>query len=165
MCGKIPNLFGLSALTEAKCSLFITHGCKDKHIVITQTGQYALQALIYLAHQPNNGYSLCRDIGHDLGIPEPYLSKILHLLARKGLLESQKGRHGGFRLGVSADEISLFAVIEPLEDMERYYRCLLGPGTCTDEDPCPLHHVWQDVRDKYLASLKSTTIAQVARFK
>ena len=133
--------------------------------MISQTGQYALQALIFLADQPPGEYRLAREIGRELGIPEQYLSKILHILARRGILESQKGRNGGFRLGLPASEISLCQILDPLEDMERFYRCLLGPGKCDEKNPCPLHDMWREVRGKYLESLKSTTIDQVARHR
>ena len=53
--------------------------------MISQTGQYALNALIYLAdHSSQSGFFLAHDIGRELSIPEQYLSKILHILARKG---------------------------------------------------------------------------------
>ena len=105
--------------------------------MLSQTGQYAINAAIFLAHQPRGNYRLAREIGRELGIPGQYLSKVLHLMAQRGLLESQRGRQGGFRLKVLPERLSLFAVLNAVEDTRRFQRCLLGPGLCSEKIPVP----------------------------
>jgi len=129
--------------------------------MLSQTGQYALNAAIYLAGRPQGSYSLAREIGRELGIPGQYLSKVLHLMAQRDLLESQRGRQGGFRLKVPPERLSLFAVLDAVEDTRRFSRCLLGPGNCSVEEPCPLHSQWSDIRGRYLDFLKSTAISEL----
>ncbi len=127
--------------------------------MLSQTGQYAINAAIFLAHQPRGNYRLAREIGRELGIPGQYLSKVLHLMAQRGLLESQRGRLGGFRLKVAPERLSLFAVLDTVEDTRRFHRCLLGPGLCSEKNPCPLHQQWVEIRGRHLDLLKSTTIS------
>jgi Rrf2 family iron-sulfur cluster assembly transcriptional regulator len=127
--------------------------------MFSQTGQYAINAAIFLAGQPRGSYRLAREIGRELGIPGQYLSKVLHLMAQRDLLESQRGRQGGFRLKVSPDCLSLFAVLDAVEETRRFRRCLLGPGLCSKKNPCPLHQQWVEIRGRYLDLLKSTTIS------
>jgi len=127
--------------------------------MLSQTGQYAINAAIFLASQPKGSYRLAREIGRELGIPGQYLSKVLHLMAQRDLLESQRGRQGGFRLKVAPERLSLFAVLDAVEDTRRFQRCLLGPGLCSKKNPCPLHSQWEEIRGRYLDLLKSTTIS------
>ncbi len=127
--------------------------------MLSQTGKYALNAAVFLAGQPAGTYRLAREIGRELGIPGQYLSKVLNQMTRQGLLESKRGKLGGFRLKVPPERLSLFAVMDAVEDTGRFRRCPLGPGQCTEEDPCPLHSQWNAVRVEYLDFLNSTTIS------
>ncbi len=126
--------------------------------MLSQTGKYALRALDYLATYDDGGYKLVKDISAKLDIPQQYLSKILHLLACEGLLKSQRGRSGGFRLGRPAGEITLYEVIDPLDHLGRLGICIMGDQPCGKDDPCALHDMWGEIRGKYLEFLKTTTL-------
>ncbi|MFC1537334.1 RrF2 family transcriptional regulator [Gemmatimonadota bacterium] len=130
--------------------------------MLSQTGKYALNAVIFLARRGEGNYCLAREIGGELGIPAQYLSKVLHQMARKGLLESQRGKQGGFRLKVSPGQLSLFDVLDAVEDTSRFQSCLLGSGQCSDQAPCPMHKQWQIIRDWYFELLNSTMISYLA---
>ena len=130
--------------------------------MLSQTGQYALRAMGRLAAWRADGqFHLARDIGRELVIPQQYLSKVLHALARKGLLDSQRGRQGGFRLSRPAAEISLHDVLDPLEDLSRFEECLLGGVVCSDSRSCVIHDKWGKLREKYVDFLKKTTLDQL----
>src|SRR4051812_18261471 len=62
--------------------------------MLTQTADYALRALIYLAHDPDDGYHQTRDLAGLLNIPHNYLGKILQQLGHSGIVESQRGMNG-----------------------------------------------------------------------
>ncbi len=128
--------------------------------MITQTGQYALRAMIFLAdHQREDRYWLAREIGERTRVPAQYLAKVLLTLAHAGLVQSQRGRQGGFRLARPAAEINLYQVLEPVEHLPKIYHCLLGSTTCAQrEEPCPLHSRWEEVQRKYLEFLSSTRL-------
>jgi Rrf2 family protein len=101
-------------------------------------------------------------IARAVGAPENYLGKLLKVLAKEGLVESQKGLGGGFRLAREPKQISLFDVVEPIEQVSRWSGCILGRSECSDDTGCPIHEQWKKVRAGYMRMLTTTTLAQLA---
>ena len=64
---------------------------------------------------------------------------------------------------ISAQQISLLDVVDPIEHISRWSGCILGRPECSEADPCPLHDQWKRVRDSYLRMLDKTTIAELVR--
>jgi Rrf2 family iron-sulfur cluster assembly transcriptional regulator len=130
--------------------------------MISKTGIHALKALSVMTKLPDGVYAGAVDVAKQIGAPRNYLGKLLKTLSDEGLLVSQKGKGGGFRLARDAAEISLYDVMEPLEHVSRWTNCLLGNGECSAQHPCALHGSWGKVRDAYLRFLRETTVADVA---
>ena len=130
--------------------------------MISQTAKHALAALTALAELPAGQYGGAGEIAGDIDAPRNYLGKLLQTLAGEGLVESQKGKGGGFRLARSPGSISLIEVVEPIDRVSRWSDCFLARGRCSDESPCAVHDRWAEVRDVYLDFLKETTIADLA---
>ncbi|MBK7093000.1 MAG: Rrf2 family transcriptional regulator [bacterium] len=105
--------------------------------MISKTGIHALAALTKLATLTNGDYAGASDIADDIGAPRNYLGKLLKTLASNGLLVSQKGFNGGFRLAKDADDISLFDVIEPIDKVSRWGNCFMRSGSCSEESLAP----------------------------
>lgn len=129
--------------------------------MMTKTGLHALRAIVVLARLPQGTYVGAGRIAQDIGAPQNYLGKLLQTLAREGLVESQKGLGGGFRLVRDPACISLFDVVEPIEHISRWSSCILGYPACSEAHPCALHDRWKTVRDAYLQMLQTTTIAEL----
>lgn len=129
--------------------------------MLSKTGLHAVKALTALAELPEDTYAGAALIARDIGAPQNYLGKMLQAMARDGLVISQKGLNGGFRLARDAAAISLLDIIEPIEHVSRWSGCFLGNGTCSSTDPCSVHVRWGRVRDSYLQFLKETTIADL----
>lgn len=129
--------------------------------MLSKSGVHAVRALVVLAGLPAGEYRGAVAVANQTGAPKNYLGKLLQLLARRGLVASQKGLGGGFRLAVRPDEISLFDVIDSIEDTSRWSECILGNPTCSDVNPCSVHEKWGPVRDAYLDLLKTTTIVDL----
>ena len=130
--------------------------------MISKTGRHATLALAMLARLKPGEFTGAGQIAATIGAPANYLSKLLKQLAEVGLLESQKGLGGGFRLAKPADKISLYDVIEPLEHVSRWNGCFLGRNKCSDKSPCAVHGRWTTIREDYLHFLNNTTIAELA---
>lgn len=130
--------------------------------MISQTAKHTLAALTVLAELPEGQYAGAAEIASDIDAPRNYLGKLLQTLAGEGLLESQKGKGGGFRLARSPASISLIAVVEPIDRVSRWSDCFLGRGRCSHDRPCAVHDRWAEVRDVYLDFLRQTTIADLA---
>lgn len=129
--------------------------------MITTTGEYALRAMAYMAQIPQGQYVLAKDMGKELGIPPNYLSKVLQALTRQGLLESMRGRNGGFCMDRPPEEICLFEILAAVEPMRRYETCILGQKKCCDETACPIHFTWKEARDKVLSMFQKTPLTML----
>jgi Rrf2 family protein len=84
---------------------------------------YAVQALVDLAGQEQGQLCPSHVLAHELGVSEKFLLKLLHPLARAGLLHSVRGPHGGFRLAKPAHTISLLEVVEAVAGPIRGEAC------------------------------------------
>ncbi len=134
--------------------------------MLSQTVGYAIAALGHLSrYQKQPGAQFVRDIAKATGIPPAYLAKIVHTLARKGFLTTQRGTSGGVSLARPAEEVTLFEVCEVFDDPIVQRRCMLGTAACTDERNCPAHCFWTEERERVAEFLRRTTLRAIARFE
>ncbi|MCB9896158.1 MAG: Rrf2 family transcriptional regulator [Planctomycetes bacterium] len=133
--------------------------------MFSQASEYALRALTELARCEPEKWVLTGELAELLELPVHYLGKVLQNLARKGILESQRGRQGGFRLAAAAEEITVFDVVRELDDVRALETCVMGEASCSDETACPLHSLWKGIRDRFVKSLQSTTLKDLAAFQ
>jgi Rrf2 family protein len=129
--------------------------------LIGKTGVHAIRALAQLTGLPAGQSLGAAQIAEKIDAPPNYLAKLLRILARQGLLESQQGPGGGFRLARDARKIRLLDVVEPIEQITRWDGCILRRKDCSDENPCAIHDRWKQLRVGYLAMLAETTIADL----
>ncbi len=131
--------------------------------MISKTGIHAVRAMIALAEVPPDSYRGAGAIADAVGAPRNYLGKLLQQLAQGDLLVSQKGAGGGFALVRDADAITVFDVLEQVEDVSAWENCFLGKAECSDENPCHVHERWRPVRAAYLDFLRGFTLGDLAR--
>jgi Rrf2 family protein len=129
--------------------------------MITKTGLHAVRALVALAKLPPDAYAGAARVAHEVGAPPNYLGKLLKTLVQEGLVESQKGLGGGFRLARDPKTITLLDIVEPIEHVSRWSGCILGRPQCSEAAPCAIHDRWKAVRGAYLQMLEQTTIAEL----
>lgn len=131
--------------------------------MISKTGEYALRAVVHIVTEGRGFPMRAGEIAESLGVPANYLSKTLHQLARAGILHSERGPRGGFRLARSPEALSLADVLEPLDPTWLECGCLLGLPRCSDESACPLHERWKSVREPVCRFFQETTLAEVLK--
>lgn len=107
--------------------------------MLSRTGIHALRAFAALAELPVGEFLGAAAIAERIGAPQNYLGKLLQQYARDRFVEGRKGFGGGFRLARPAADISLFEIVDPIEQLDRWDGCILGRETCTQDDSCPLH--------------------------
>ena len=129
--------------------------------MLTRSATYAVRAIVALAALQPGQYAQTSVVAEATDIPRNYLAKILFLLSRRGLVESQRGLGGGFRLSRDALAISLYEVIDSVEDVARWNECAFGEKQCTESRPCALHHRWGRVRDAYFGLLQNTSVGEL----
>lgn len=99
-----------------------------------------------------------------LGIPAPFLGKILQPLVIRGILESQRGRKGGFRLAKEPTEVSLMDIADCQELVLETQQCFLGQAECSDSRACPMHEYWKVASENFTLRMSSTTLASLVDF-
>jgi len=131
---------------------------------ISQSSENAIRALTYLAQRAGPDFHLVRDMARELDVPAPFLSKILQPFVGRGLLESQRGRGGGYRLARPPSAITLYDIVDALEFLGAKRRCFLGQAVCSDERACPMHAFWSQSSTAFLSTLAEEKLEDVVRF-
>jgi Rrf2 family protein len=129
--------------------------------MLTRSATHAIRAMVALAALTPGEYGRTSEIAELASVPRNYLGKLLFLMGRRGLVESQRGLGGGYRLARSPEKISLHDVIDSVEDIARWNECAFGEKSCSEEHPCALHGRWSRVRDAYFSLLKDTSVAEL----
>lgn len=131
-------------------------GCPQTRSLFHAPTRYALLALVRM---PDDGtYSLARALAGDLSLPGPFLAKILQTLGHAGILESQRGPTGGFRLARDADHIMLREIVLAMEGPEPFEECLLGHTGGPESCHCPLRPTWDLLRTLMTTVLDQTSL-------
>lgn len=127
--------------------------------MISQGAEYALRAVLWLAANPGAPETTAR-IAEVTRVPAGYLSKVLQGLGRAGIVVSNPGRSGGFRLTRPAEEIRLLDVVNAVDPITRITKCPLG---IESHDPtlCPLHQRLDRVIASVEAAFAESTIADL----
>jgi len=129
---------------------------------LNQSVEYALRAAIYLVQHPEKSYTL-REISEACRMPSSYLSTVLHTLAVKGVLISQSGYRGGYRLLQRAKTLSLRDIVERVGGEIFENDCLLHGTLCAQQSPCPVHEVWEKAKESFLDVMRSYTLLSLAQ--
>lgn len=127
--------------------------------MISQTLEYALRAIVAIAQQQGEPCTAKR-IAESTEIPLPYLSKLMQVLVRGGLVHSQRGLHGGFVLARPAQHLSIWDVAEVVDPVRRIHHCPLklhSHGTKL----CPLHRRIDDALAGTEAVFRGTSVAEM----
>jgi Rrf2 family protein len=131
--------------------------------VLTRKSKYGLKAALFLAREVKQGPILVADIARREGIPKKFLEQILLELKRHGVVQSRRGKGGGYLLGRTPSEISLGEIVRILDgplapitcvSVTAYRRC----DECADEATCGIRHAMKRVRDSTASILDGTTL-------
>ncbi|HEY3235851.1 MAG TPA: Rrf2 family transcriptional regulator [Polyangiaceae bacterium] len=130
--------------------------------------RYALRALAVLARSPRGEPVLISTIAEREGLPKKFLELILRELKQHGILDSRKGRGGGYLLRRDPTEITLAQIIRILDGPIAPVPCLSQTAYrrcegCVDERTCGLRLVLKDLYQANLRILENTTLTDVAR--
>ena len=133
--------------------------------MLSKKSQYALKALSYLVEKQNEGPILISEIAEKKKIPLKFLENILLELKKAKILDSKKGKGGGYFFSKNPQDISLARIIRlvngpiallPCVSLNFYEKCT----NCT-EDHCSLHDVLIEVRDATLAILEKKSLLEL----
>lgn len=135
---------------------------------LSKKTQYTLRALYALARNHGKGPTLIAKLARQEAIPQDFLENILLNLKRDGLVESKKGKGGGYALAQDPAKVTLGTVIRMIEgplaplpcaSETAYRKC----DECIDDRFCGTKMIMRQVRDSTAAILDHTTLADVCR--
>ena len=127
-------------------------------IIFSKRCEYGIQGVLYLAAHMDKDAIPSDDIAKALNIPKEFISKILQSLTESGIIESKKGKNGGFALAKDPKKIRLIDVVAAIDGLEIFNSCVLGFPNCTPDHPCPVHHNWGELRTKAYNMLTEETL-------
>jgi Rrf2 family protein len=132
-------------------------------MMFSKSCEYALRAVIHLCMETNNGSRLnIKEIAGKIDTPEPFTAKILQVLARQGVISSQKGPGGGFYIDPNAAPIPVIDVIDAIDGKNALERCGLGLKACADDHPCPIHDEFMAYRNNLKNAVTNKTVQELA---
>jgi Rrf2 family protein len=135
---------------------------------ITAQEEYGLRCLLRLGRVPEDTSLTIPEIAASEGLSSPNVAKILAVLRQAGLIESVRGRSGGYRLARPPADIHLGAVLlvlgEPLFADPTYCQRHAGSetnGLCIHHDGCTLRALWQTLESWMRRTLDQITLADL----
>jgi Rrf2 family iron-sulfur cluster assembly transcriptional regulator len=128
--------------------------------MFSKTCEYAIKMMIFLAAKQEGVRVGLEEIAQAIDSPKAFTAKILQQLARAGLLDSLRGRTGGFTLP-DRHSITLADIVRAIDGDKVMYGCVLGFKACSEARPCPAHFKFKSVRDHLSGTLLTTSIDEL----
>ncbi len=125
---------------------------------------YAMKSLVYMARNKHQVYMSNIDIANAMNIAPTYLSKVLKILAQKGLLSSKKGPGQGYSFCKMPEKIFLMDIVEAFNERDRIEHCFFGWEACHKISPCPLHNIFSDFKKIIEKNLTTKTIQDISTY-
>ncbi len=131
--------------------------------MLSKGTEYAIRALVFIQLQNWKGKRPgVTEIAEQIETPTAYTAKSLQTLTKHELIESMKGRGGGFFFG-DVENLSMYKVIKVMDGDVSLNKCGFGLKSCSKENPCPLHDKYEIVREGYLQIVKTETIQSLSK--
>lgn len=130
--------------------------------LITRNTDYAVRALCCIAEQKQKVIS-ADQLVKSLKMPRPFLRKILQTLNKEGLLNSSKGKGGGFTLIISPEKITLTDVMKIFQGPLKLNECKFRKNDCPYISDCFLKKKIDEIEKEVIAELKAITITSIIK--
>lgn len=129
---------------------------------ISTRSRYGLRFMVYLGAKYAHGSIHLNEVAENEKISEKYLEQIVPYLRSAGLVDSQRGNTGGYRLSKSPDKISLKDIIEPLEGNVILVDCSKRKACgCELKDICATRDMWSSLADTIANHLDNTKLSSL----
>lgn len=128
---------------------------------ISRLTDYGIVLLSHIAAQPDGAHSAA-ELADELRLPLPTVSKLLGVLSRAGLLDSQRGARGGYALAAPPHEISIVRIVEALEGPVALTLCSSDANSdCEYEAVCSLPGHWRRINGAIRSALEGISLAEI----
>jgi len=125
---------------------------------LTKRASYGLIAACELARNRSDRPISASEIARRYSLSESFVEKIMHRLKRSGLVDSRKGRSGGYTLACAASEISVRRILEGLDESLDLVSCIEIDSPCDLSGICPTKEAWWRINRGFIELLDSLTL-------
>jgi Rrf2 family transcriptional regulator, cysteine metabolism repressor len=125
-------------------------------------GHHAIRIVVFLANSPGRPITK-HEIGASENISPGYIQQLMGRLTSAGLVQSHRGKEGGFSLAQPAEEITVRQVLQVTEGPFELSPCVAHPEICTRTDTCPANPLWTQVTAMVNDLFDRTTVADLAQ--
>lgn len=129
---------------------------------VSKLTDYGTVILARMALSPAASYSAA-SLAEQVTLPASTVSKLLKIMSRSGLLNSSRGKQGGYTLAKAPQEISLAEVIEILEGPIGLTQCSCQSGLCQIESHCAIRQQWQGINGVIHQALQQVSLEALLR--
>ena len=131
---------------------------------VTTRGRYALRVMLDLAQHGGSGFVSLKTVAERQDISMKYLEAIVCELKKAGLLESGRGKEGGYRLSRTPEDYSVGEILRVLEDNLAPVACIkAGSVDCAHAGECMTLPMWRELDELTNAYLESITLQDLIR--
>ena len=137
----------------------------ERHMIrMSKLTDYAIVLMAHLAREA--GMLTAHELARRSGVPAPTVSKLCKALSRAGLVDSHRGRHGGYSLSRAAERISVAEVVEALEGPIALTTCSSpSEAPCSIEASCPAKASWDPVSRAVHGALEKLPLSELSAFQ
>ncbi|MFH1754954.1 MAG: Rrf2 family transcriptional regulator [Candidatus Latescibacterota bacterium] len=122
---------------------------------------YGLIALKYMASQEKNRVVTAREIAETYYLPPDLLAKIMQSLSRSGIIQSQFGSGGGYRLSKKPADVTLKEIVESIDGSLHLVGCSKSESACILEPHCTIKEVLLNVEKKLSSFFDTITLRDI----
>lgn len=141
-------------------------------MLFSTRAEYGVRLMVELGRQDDAAPVALSAVAESERLPLSYLEHLVAKLRKAGLVESQRGAHGGYRLGKPAEKIDMLEVVQALEGtiapMECFHAEPEGKVSCSHEldgdEACATKFLWTRVQGGVSKALSGTTVADLVEF-
>ena len=127
--------------------------------LINRNTDYALRALCYISKQKS--VVTVTELVSRLGVPKPFMRKILQQLNKEKILKSYRGQRGGFKLKATPEKIYIIEIMRIFQGQMGLDRCFLKKDICPNKGKCVLRKKIRSIEENAFQQLKRINIASL----
>ena len=132
--------------------------------MLSNASKYAIRAVLFLAENSSIDKKYgAKQIAQELEIPSSFIAKLLQQLAKDGVISSTKGPKGGFYMTTANLQNNINSILNKIENEDIFEGCFLGLPRCSDENPCPVHHIVAPFKEALWDKFEHQTIADFSK--
>lgn len=136
-----------------------------KMLRISKMADYGIVLASHMAGRDVGVVHAVSDLAGQTGLPQPTVSKVLKHLARGGVVESQRGARGGYRLARAPEAVTVAEILQAIEGPIAVTECSSdeAPGACDYEGACDVQPSWQLINRTVRTALEGVRLSDLAR--